>query len=188
MSKCKNCNVEILDDSQICPLCHSVLEEGEEGHNTYPDAWIPTRRLKFVTNIIFFLVLLGSVAAGYLNYIWYQGKLTLSGILYVILIDWIVGFHGWSVNYVLPAGIMLLDAGIVLLMIINSRNWQSYLMFQLFGIVCSLIPLLLIALHIVTHPGLSELAFGISVFLFLGTLIIGDRRARLELKRRFHVR
>ena len=42
MSKCKNCNVEILDDSQICPLCHSVLEEGEEGHNTYPDAWIPT--------------------------------------------------------------------------------------------------------------------------------------------------
>ena len=44
------------------------------------------------------------------------------------------------------------------------------------------------ALHIVTHPGLSELAFGISVFLFLGTLIIGDRRARLELKRRFHVR
>ena len=83
---------------------------------------------------------------------------------------------------------MLLDAGIVLLMIINSRNWQSYLMFQLFGIVCSLIPLLLIALHIVTHPGLSELAFGISVFLFLGTLIIGDRRARLELKRRFHVR
>ena len=27
MSKCKNCNVEILDDSQICPLCHSVLEE-----------------------------------------------------------------------------------------------------------------------------------------------------------------
>ena len=68
MSKCKNCNVEILDDSQICPLCHSVLEEGEEGHNTYPDAWIPTRRLKFVTNIIFFLVLLGSVSAGNLNY------------------------------------------------------------------------------------------------------------------------
>ena len=34
MSKCKNCNVEILDDSQICPLCHSVLEEGEEGRNT----------------------------------------------------------------------------------------------------------------------------------------------------------
>ena len=90
MSKCKNCNVEILDDSQICPLCHSVLEEGEEGRNTYPDAWIPTRRLKFVTNIIFFLVLLGSVAAGYLNYIWYQGKLwsliAIAGLWYLFLI------------------------------------------------------------------------------------------------------
>ena len=47
MSKCKNCNVEILDDSQICPLCHSVLEEGEEGRNTYPVSYthltLPTK-------------------------------------------------------------------------------------------------------------------------------------------------
>ena len=36
MSKCKNCNVEILDDSQICPLCHSVLEAVSYTHLTLP--------------------------------------------------------------------------------------------------------------------------------------------------------
>ena len=30
MSKCRNCNVEILDETEFCPLCHSVLEQTEE--------------------------------------------------------------------------------------------------------------------------------------------------------------
>ena len=40
---------------------------------------------------------------------------------------------------------------------------------------------------IVTAPILAVLAFAFSAALFLGTLIIGDRRARTELRRRFHV-
>ena len=43
-------------------------------------------------------------------------------------------------------------------------------------------------LGIVTAPILALLAFAFSAALFLGTLIIGDRRARTELRRRFHVR
>ena len=55
-------------------------------------------------------------------------------------------------------------------------------------IFLSAIPLLLMWLDIVTETFISGLAFAVSVLLFLGTLIIGDRRARSELKRRFHVR
>ena len=44
------------------------------------------------------------------------------------------------------------------------------------------------AVGIVTAPILAVLAFAFSAALFLGTLIIGDRRARTELRRRFHVR
>ncbi len=112
----------------------------------------------------------------------------LTGICYIILIDFVTGYRGWSVNFVVPGVIMLMDVGVIVLMIVNMRNWQSYLLFQIFMILCSLIPLLLIAVHVVTAPGLSELAFGCTVLLFIGTLIIGDRRARIELKRRFHVR
>ena len=114
--------------------------------------------------------------------------LTLIAILMVIAIDFVVGYRGWSVNYALPAGILLIDAGILLLMIINRRNWQSYLMWQILMILCSAIPLILGHLGIETVRILSILPMAASVFLFLGTVIIGDRRARIELYRRFHIK
>ena len=83
--------------------------------------------------------------------------LTLIAILMVIAIDFVVGYRGWSVNYALPAGILLIDAGILLLMIINRRNWQSYLMWQILMILCSVIPLVLWHLGIETVRILSIL-------------------------------
>ncbi len=114
--------------------------------------------------------------------------LTFLGVLYVILIDFVIGYHGWSVNFVLPGGLLLVDAFILALMFINRRNWQSYIMLEIGMIFLSAVPLLLRWLNIVTETFISGFAFAVSVFLFLGTLIIGDRRARSELKRRFHVR
>ena len=121
----------------------------------------------------------------------YKGKiivLTLIAILMVVAIDFVVGYRGWSVNYALPSAILLVDAGILILMCINRRNWQSYMMWQIFMILCSIVPVILIFTGIVTAQLFALIAFAFSLFLFLGTLIIGDRRARVELKRRFHVR
>lgn len=114
--------------------------------------------------------------------------LIMTGILYVILIDVMTGFQGWSLNYVLPGGIMLFNTGIIFLMLFNSRNWQSYLLFQLLTIVWSIVPFILYKTGNITDIMVSLVAFAYSVFLFLGTMIIGGRRAGVELKRRFHVR
>ncbi len=81
-----------------------------------------------------------------------------------------------------------MDAAILAVMFLNRRNWQSYIMLELFMILLSLLPIILILTGIVTETFISALAFVVSVLLFLGTLIIGDRRAKSELKRRFHVR
>ena len=121
----------------------------------------------------------------------YKGKiivLTLIAILMVVAIDFVVGYRGWSVNYALPSAILLVDTGILILMCINRRNWQSYMMWQIFMILCSFVPIILYLTGIIYVPYLALAALGTSVFLFLGTLIIGDRRARVELKRRFHIR
>ena len=42
----------------------------------------------------------------------YKAKMiiqTIFGVLLLILIDWALGYSGWSFNYVLPSGIILLD-------------------------------------------------------------------------------
>ena len=53
MNICRNCNVIIYDDTDVCPLCHSVLDEltKEEmqspvvGHGApYPDVRKRTKR------------------------------------------------------------------------------------------------------------------------------------------------
>lgn len=105
----------------------------------------------------------------------------------LVAADFFVGYHGWSVNYVLPSGILLMDIGILIFMMVNRKNWQSYIMLELFVVICSGVMLLLYAFGVVTNPVVSVVAFNVSLILFLGTVIIGGRRARVELKRRFHI-
>ena len=113
--------------------------------------------------------------------------LTLMAILIVIAIDFLVGYRGWSVNYALPSAIILVDVGIIICMIVNRRNWQSYMMWQIFMILCSIVPVILIFTGIVTAQLFALIAFAFSLFLFLGTLIIGDRRARVNTQLRKQV-
>lgn len=112
---------------------------------------------------------------------------TFSGILAVIAVDGVLGFHGWSLNYVMPGVFVLMDIAMIVLMIVNSRNWQSYLPVQIIMILCSLIPVLLYHMKVdhAWYPAVG--ALGITVLVFLGTLAIGGRRAVEELRRRFHV-
>lgn len=221
MSKCKQCNLEILDETERCPLCKAVLEQTIEVENMYPNVRTITRRLMLISHIYLFCAILLETLLVYVNVAYefqifwsaitglglfygymllryailgksgYRSKtivLTLIALLILVAIDFLVGYRGWSVNYVLPSAILLIDAAILVLMIFNRRNWQSYMMSQLFMILCSIVPFVLYALGIVTAPLLAGVAFACSVALFLGTLIIGDRRARTELKRRFHIR
>ena len=143
-----------------------------------------------VTGLIFFYgyLVVRFAILGKTGYIAKTIVLTLIAILILIAIDFVSGYRGWSVRYVFPAAIILVDIGILVLMCVNRRNWQSYIMWQIFMILCSFVPIILYLTGIIYVPYLALAALGTSVFLFLGTLIIGDRRARVELKRRFHIR
>ena len=112
--------------------------------------------------------------------------LTALAICVAILVDFTIGYSGWSLDYVLPSGIVLADTVLVICMICNRRNWQSYIMWQLFMILCSFIPTLLYLAELEHNPYLAFLPLIFSAAIFLGTLIIGDRRAYMELYRRFH--
>ena len=83
-------------------------------------------------------------------------------------------------------GILLVDVVIIALMIWNRRNWQSYLMWQILMVLCSLLPMALYLLDLEHNAYLAFLPLAVSAAIFLGTVIIGDRRARMELVRRFH--
>lgn len=120
----------------------------------------------------------------------YRNKTVMAaagGVAYGLLVDYLFGFQKWSLNYAVPGVILLLNVMILIVMFVNLRNWQSYLMFQIFMIACSGICILLCVGKVITNPIMSFIAMGVSCMVFLGTVIIGGRRASNELKRRFHV-
>ena len=221
MAECKTCKIEILDETEICPLCKSILVQTDELENMYPDARVHMRKLLRLSRIYLFcaIVVEGLLVAVDMNtpspFQWssltgfglvavyitlryailgrsgHQTKIILMSVLAVLIavgVDWVIGFDGWSLRYVLPGGIVAVDMGIVLAMIINRRNWQSYIMCQLVTILCSLSPALLTLTELVNGILIPFTPLAVSVLLFLGTMISGERRAWLELKRRFHIR
>ena len=220
MSKCHKCNVEILDETEVCPLCRSVLEQTEELENMYPNARLKTQKLLWISRLYLFCIVLlefvlfmwdfsrggevnWSIVVGLillyfytvLRYTFigkngYQSKtivMTLITVLVAIGVDFATGYRGWSVDYVISSGILVVDIGIIALMICNRRNWQSYIMIQIFMMLCSGIPVALYVLGLEKNIQMAFLPMVVSAFLFLGTMMIGGRRAYLELKRRFHI-
>ncbi|MCD8232152.1 MAG: DUF6320 domain-containing protein [Clostridiales bacterium] len=112
---------------------------------------------------------------------------SLLGVAVLFVIDLENGFNGWSLNYVLPAAFVLTDVVVIILMCVNNRNWQSYIPLQIFNIACCVIPFVLYYLQFVTNLIVPVAAMVTAVLTFAGTLIVGGKRARDELYRRFHV-
>ncbi|WP_343210544.1 DUF6320 domain-containing protein [Anaerolentibacter hominis] len=112
---------------------------------------------------------------------------TLCAQLLALLIDFSLGYTGWSVNYAIPSIFIVANLAMLVLMIVNFMNWQSYILFQIEYVVFSLIPIVLHLVGIITKPLLSFIGAGMSVLILLGTIVFGDRKAKEELKRRFHV-
>lgn len=220
MGKCKNCKLEVLDVTERCPLCQSILEQTDTLENMYPNARIKMRRLMLVCRIYLFCAIIAgavlfwidmqteskiwwsAIAAAALLLVYlvlryailgksgYRSKIILLSVLivlYTISVDIVLGYQGWSVDYVLPGGILLVDALIIFCMIYNHRNWQSYIMWQIMMILLSLIPVVLFFAGLENNPYMTFMPLAVSFLIFLGTMIIGDRRARVELKRRFHI-
>ncbi len=220
MNRCNYCGIEILDDTQQCPLCQGVLEgENHLGH-TYPDVVTGRRRLRFVYRLLVFMSIVATLICCVIDYkvstkmnwsfivaasLAYAMSLlhflikdnagyririifgVAGGVVLIILLDVLTGFDRWSVNYVLPGAIILLDVALVVLMIVNKRNWQSYMILQIFMLLIGVLALVLCYKHVVTKEITTLVAFMATLILFLGTLILGGHTAKNELKRRFHI-
>ncbi len=219
MAKCRNCHLEVLDETEVCPLCRSILEPADAVENMYPNVRVRVRRWTLASNVYLFLAICleallisvnlltsaqiwWSVLTGLaLLYVYlvlryailgktgYRSKiivLTVMTVLSAIAADMVIGYRGWSVDYVLPLGIVLMDIILLGCMFFNRGSWQSYMMWQLLMILCSLIPMWLFLVGMEHNPYLAFAPLVFSAAIFLGTLIIGDRRARMELFRRFH--
>lgn len=106
---------------------------------------------------------------------------------FCVLIDYVVGFRGWSFDYAMPSIILVVDALIILLMIIDFKNWQNYILLQILMGVIAVVLVMLAIPDIVKSTLLPMIAASVSIVIFLATWIFGGKQADTEIRRRFHV-
>lgn len=105
----------------------------------------------------------------------------------LIILDHLLGYSGWSVNFAVPSTILFADIAIVFLIIVNRLNWQSYLMYQIAITVLSFIPIILWAVGWITRPEMAIITVILSVLILTLVVLMGDRSVKNELIRRFHL-
>ena len=209
MNKCKRCKVEIVDDTDVCPLCENIVtKDDEQQFNTYPNV---RNRIRFVKRLVaitvYFLVVAEVVLCiidYYTDYKIDWSMVTGICILYTIftleysfnrrgnhirkifgqsavalclmlLLDGITGAAGWSVIYGVPCAVMILDAILVICMLVNFSDWQSYLLVQLFTFLVSGVLLILYLAGVTKSPVLPWASFGMSALIFSFCFFIGYR-------------
>ena len=105
----------------------------------------------------------------------------------LFLTDVVLGYQGWSVNYAIPSILLFADIVIVFLIIVNRLNWQSYFMYQIAITCLSFIPVILWAVGLITNPAMTLITVVLSVLILILTILLGDKRVKNELIRRFHL-
>ncbi len=104
-----------------------------------------------------------------------------------VIVDATIGYKGWSITLAIPSAVMVVEVTLIVLMIINHKNWQNYLFASVMLCLISVIMLVLSLVGITEFNLLSIIAVAATGLLVLGTLVFGDKRAENELKRRFHI-
>ena len=111
----------------------------------------------------------------------------LLGLLAVVLLDYLLGFKGWSFQYAIPLTLMGVDLTMAIFMIVGIDGWQTYIMTE---ITTFLLSLLLIILHfakVVPTTFFAIISACVTGLILLGTIMLGQRMVTNELKRRFKV-
>ena len=137
MNRCKRCGVRVMDDTQICPLCHGVLtqETTAEEHITenavgYPDVKQKTRRFQKAGRILLFLSLALEVVLVFVNYLTYDAfskpwsMITGGVIAYLILTLWdLLGHRQGHIREIYTQIFVVLG---LLILIDFSLDWTGW--------------------------------------------------------------
>ena len=113
--------------------------------------------------------------------------LIILGVLSAIAVDFVLGYRGWSVDFMLPTGILIMDVILLVCIMVNKRCWHSYIMWIFAMLMISTIPIALFENNLERYWFLAFMPLLFTAALLLGVFIIGGRRAADEVKRRFHI-
>ena len=118
------------------------------------------------------------------------GYVTIQTILLALLIyfiDYRLGYRGWSINIAFPILIMVSNVTMLILTIINYKDYGKYAINQLMIVILSLSVVFFIYKGYVKGNALINIAIIISITNFLLSLLLCYRDFKEEIIRKFNI-
>lgn len=139
-----------------------------------------------VVGIIYLWAVISHSVANHINIASKIFVQALCGSLFIVLVDYIIGYQGWSVNYVIPSIFAVADISVIVIILVNRMDWRSYLLYQFVIALLGFFPLILYLLVSAGSPLFIIIATSVSALSLIGTAVFGDKTVKSELKRRLH--
>lgn len=114
-------------------------------------------------------------------------KQVLSISVIVIFIDYALGWQKWSVNYAIPAILVLGVSSISLIAMFKPMQFREYFVYQITILIVGILSILLVIFNLSTVSWTLIFAAFYSAMVMLGMIIFADKKAKLEFKKRFHL-
>ena len=111
---------------------------------------------------------------------------TIAVSLLTVFIDYKIGFRGWSLSLAIPIILIVANLAMLILTIVSHKKYFRYAIYQLFILISSILPAILIGEKIVKEPIMGIIAIGISILNLFITIILSARDLKEAVKRKFH--
>lgn len=112
---------------------------------------------------------------------------TIAISLLTVYIDYRLGFKGWSLNLAIPIILIVANTAMLILTIVSHKKYLRYAIYQLFILIFSVLPAILIGERIITKPIMGIIAIGISILNLVITIILSAKDLKEAIKRKFHM-
>ena len=113
MRRCKRCDILVVDDTNLCPLCDSVLDGDEPGENRYPRLEGEFQKFVLFKKIIYFILVATGTLSVLVNY------LTFRGFYWSVIVLGAIAYCFFTINYT----------------VMNRTNIGAKVVFQAMGIL-----------------------------------------------------
>lgn len=111
---------------------------------------------------------------------------TIAVSLLTVFIDYKIGFRGWSLSLAIPIILIIANSAMLILTIVSHKKYLRYAIYQLFILIFSILPVVLIGEKIVKEPIMGIIATGISILNLIITIVLSAKDLKEAIKRKFH--
>ena len=104
-----------------------------------------------------------------------------------VYIDYEIGFRGWSINISIPTIVIVSNITMLIITIVSHKQYIKYAIYQLFIVLFSMVPFVLLTEKITQNAFLSVTASIISVVNLIVSLVWCTKDVKEALARKVHM-